>query len=100
LKIDGDKVGDFTKEQLAEGVNLAVLPTPMVKQAARVHDLTLKHNDVHFARWRDVQVDLQDYEAPAGSSAQRYRFASEQSAVDALDRSAATRVSAAQNANV
>jgi lysophospholipase L1-like esterase len=86
LKIDGDKVGDFTKEHLAEGVNLALLPTPMAKQAARVHDLTLKHNNVHFARWRDVQVDLQDYEAPAGSSAQRYGFPSEQSAVDALDR--------------
>jgi len=68
LKIDGDKIGDFTKGQLAEGVNLALLPTPMAKQAARVHDLTLKHNSVHFARWRDVQVDLQDYAVPAGSS--------------------------------
>jgi lysophospholipase L1-like esterase len=86
LKIDGEKVGDFAKEQLAEGVNLALLPTPMVKGAARVHDLTLKHNDVHFARWRDVQVDLRDYDVPAGSSAQRYGFPSEQSAVDALDR--------------
>jgi lysophospholipase L1-like esterase len=86
LKIDGDKVGDFTNEQLAEGVNLASLPTPMAKQAARVHDLTIKHNDIHFARWRDVQVDLEDRETAAASGAPQYTFPSEQAAVDALDR--------------
>jgi len=75
LKIDGEKVGDFTKEELQEGINLAMLPTPMAKQAATVHDLTLKHNDIHFACWRDVQVTLQDYS-----------FAGEQAAVDALDK--------------
>lgn len=58
LEIDGEAVGDFTKEDLASGVNLATLPTPMRKQAAAVHDLTLKHNNVHFARWRQVQVPL------------------------------------------
>jgi lysophospholipase L1-like esterase len=75
LKIDGEKVGDFTKEQLQEGINLATLPSPMAKQASKVHDLTLKHNDIHFARWRDVQISLQDY-----------KFAREQAAVDALDK--------------
>ena len=86
LKIDGDKVGDFTKEQLAEGINLALLPTPMAKQAAKVHDLTIKHNDVHFARWRDVQVDLEAYETPTASDAHKYGFPGEPSTVDALDR--------------
>lgn len=75
LKIDGEKVGDYTREQLAQGINLALESTPMIKQASRVHDLTLKHNDIHFARWRDVQVTLQDY-----------KFAGEQAAVDALDK--------------
>jgi len=75
LTIDGEKAGDFTKEELEKGINLAVLPTPMVKQAAKVHDLTLKHNDIHFARWRGVQVALQDF-----------KFARQQAAVDALDR--------------
>jgi hypothetical protein len=59
LKIDGDAVGTFTKEEFAKGVNLATLPTPMAKQAAAVHDLTLRHNVVHFARWRQVEVNLQ-----------------------------------------
>lgn len=64
LQIDGDTVGTFTKEELASGINLATLPTPMAKQAATVHDLTLKHNTVHFARWRQVQVPLANEQAP------------------------------------
>ena len=75
LTIDGEKVGDFNKEELENGINLAVLPTPMVTQAAKVHDLTLKHNQVHFARWRNVQVSLQDL-----------NFAHQQAALDALDK--------------
>lgn len=75
LKIDGEKVGDFTKEQLAEGINLALEPTPMLKQASSVYDLTVKHNDVHFARWREIQVPLQEF-----------NFSREQAALDALDK--------------
>jgi lysophospholipase L1-like esterase len=75
LSIDGEKIGDFTREELAAGINLAVLPTPMAKQAATVHELTVKHNQIHFARWRQVQVSLQDF-----------TFASEPAALDALDK--------------
>jgi len=59
LKIDGQEVGTFTPEQLAGGVNLALLPTPMAKQAAEVHQLTLQHNNIHFTRWRMIEVPLQ-----------------------------------------
>jgi len=58
LEIDGEPAGTFSREELAAGVNLATLPTPMAKQAARVHELTLRHNGVHFARWRQIQVPL------------------------------------------
>lgn len=58
LSIDGNDVGTFSKDQLAEGINLALLPTPMAKQASEVHNLTLKHNNVHFTRWRQVQVPM------------------------------------------
>lgn len=61
LKIDGDEVGDFSSEQLGAGINLATLPTPMQQQAAQVHRLTLKHNDQHSFRWRQIQVPLQDH---------------------------------------
>jgi lysophospholipase L1-like esterase len=75
LTIDGEKVGSFTKDQLEEGINLAILPTPMAQQAAKVHDLTLKHNNIHFARWRDVQISLKDY-----------KLAGEPAVVEALDK--------------
>lgn len=64
LKIDGEEIGSFTKEQLAEGINLATFSTPMLKQAAAVHALTLKHNNIHFTRWRQVQVPLQNEMSP------------------------------------
>ena len=60
LRIDGETVGSFGAGELAKGVNLATLETPMVRQARQVHDLTLRHNNIHFARWRSVQVPLQD----------------------------------------
>ena len=60
LSIDGEDVGSFTSDQFSAGVNLATLPTPMVKQAADVHALTLKHNNIHFMRWRTVEVPLQN----------------------------------------
>ena len=51
--------GTFTAEQLAGGINLATLPTPMARQAAEVHALTLLHNNIHYARWRQVQVPME-----------------------------------------
>lgn len=69
LKIDDEEVGAFTREQLAEGINLAILSTPMLKQAAAVHALTLKHNNLHFARWRQVQVPFENEQSSAAHKA-------------------------------
>ncbi len=60
LKIDGDEIGVFTALQLRDEVNLAMLRTPMSEQAAEVQKLTHEHSDVHFARWRTVQVPLEN----------------------------------------
>ena len=71
LKIDGDTVSNFSADDLARGINLAEYATPMSRQAADVHKLTLEHNSVHFARWRMVQVPLDGQGfplAPAESS--------------------------------
>lgn len=65
LRIDDKQVGVFDPGALASGINLAALPTPMVEQAARVHALTLEHNNLHFKRWRNVQVPLADIKAPS-----------------------------------
>jgi len=71
LKIDGDEIGSFTREQLAEGINLATLPTPMAKQAAEVHKFTLQHNNIHFQRWRQIQVPLAEGKSPRVQKATR-----------------------------
>jgi lysophospholipase L1-like esterase len=60
LKIDGEEAGSFTREQWAQGINLALQPTPMLRQAQSVHGLTTRHNNLHNIRWREVQVPLQD----------------------------------------
>jgi len=64
LKIDGQEVGSFSKQELADGVNLATLSTPMSKQAAEVHAQTLLHNQIHFVRWRQIQVPLSKLTSP------------------------------------
>lgn len=63
LRIDGVSVGEFTKEQLAAGINLATQLTPMFTQASEVHQLTLQHNNIHFFRWRQIEVPLAAYPA-------------------------------------
>ncbi|EIQ01732.1 lysophospholipase L1-like esterase [Opitutaceae bacterium TAV1] len=56
LAIDGKPVGHFTPAQLAEGINLATLATPMAAQAAEVHKLTMQRANLHNIRWRTFQV--------------------------------------------
>ncbi len=58
LSIDGEPACEASAEEWAAGINLATLPTPMAKQAMEVHRLTVQHNNVHFLRWRSVQVPL------------------------------------------
>ncbi len=74
LKIDGADVAEFTKEQLASGVNLARYDTPMLRQAKAVHALTLRHHDIHFERWRTLQVPFE-----------KERYASLPKVIEALD---------------
>jgi lysophospholipase L1-like esterase len=77
LKINGRLIGAFSRETLASGINLAEFDTPMMQQAAQVHDLTLKRADIHNIRWRQVQLPLQNM-LPA-------RAAAVEDNLDALD---------------
>ena len=58
LTIDGRIAGEFSSAQLAQGINLAVLPTPMLEQANLVGRLTQIRADIHNSRWREFQVPL------------------------------------------
>ena len=69
LKIDGQSIGNFNNDELARGVNLALLDTPMAKQAAEVYTLTVAHCNVHNERWRTVQVPLADDNLPGAEKA-------------------------------
>jgi lysophospholipase L1-like esterase len=60
LKIDSQEIATLSREALAEGVNLAVMQTPMVRQAASVHALTLRHNNIRFLRWRQIQLPYEN----------------------------------------
>ena len=55
LKIDGKTVATYTARELAKGVNLAAIQTPMRQQALAVLDLVKERNDLDFFRWRTVQ---------------------------------------------
>lgn len=69
LTIDGLDMGIYSSSQLAAGINLALLQTPMAKQADEVAHLTFAHNNVHFARWRTVEVPLEKYGFSAAAPA-------------------------------
>ena len=58
LRIDGEDIGTYTNDQLTNGVNLGLLKTPMSDQAMEVYQLTTQHVDLHWDRWRHVQVPL------------------------------------------
>lgn len=77
LKIDGEKVGAWTREELLHGINLALLPTPMLKQALSVYAFSLRRNSIRLARWQGVQVALQEETSPHVGEAL--------AAIDALD---------------
>ncbi|MBI4892097.1 MAG: DUF1080 domain-containing protein [Acidobacteria bacterium] len=77
LRIDGLQVKVFTAEELAAGLDLTALPTPMLEQARKVQQLTTKRTAIHNSRWRMVQVPLENDQMQATSAAMQ--------AMDALD---------------
>jgi lysophospholipase L1-like esterase len=74
LKIDGTSVGTFNNDELSRGINLALLDTPMARQAKEVYDLTVDHCDIHNDQWRNMQVPLA-----------KYQFTQTQAAMQAAD---------------
>lgn len=59
LRIDGEDVGTFSKDDLGAGLNLARLTTPMSKQSGEVHRLSQRHVELHHMRWRTVQIPFE-----------------------------------------
>lgn len=66
LSIDGKAVGTFSSTDLASGVNLATIETPMLDQADAVQVLTNTHNNVRTIAWRQLQIPLETDNAITG----------------------------------
>ena len=60
LSIDKKKVGAFSSDALAAGVNLATIDTPMRKQSQDVIDLVRRRAELQFTAWRTVQRESGD----------------------------------------
>ena len=61
LQIDGEAVGAFDAAELATGINLSAVKTPMSSQAQTVLDLTYRRNHLRFARMMMVDNALKDF---------------------------------------
>ena len=88
LQINATRVGSFSADRLAAGINLAELETPMAKQSAAVHELTLKRTGVHQMRWRQLQLPFRDDNIPRIASVDDNLRALEED-LSALQRTAA-----------
>jgi lysophospholipase L1-like esterase len=60
LSIDRQPIAKFSAAELQAGINLSNYETPMARQARRVHELTLKRTRIKNARWRELQVPLEN----------------------------------------
>jgi lysophospholipase L1-like esterase len=69
LTIDGEKIGEWQAQELSSGVNLALVDTPMVRQARDVHAITRRLLDLRLARWQGIQVGLEREQSPKISAA-------------------------------
>ena len=60
LRIDGEDIGSWSREELRHGVNLALQLTPMLRQSLDVYAFSARRNAVRLARWQGIQVGLQN----------------------------------------
>ncbi len=81
LRIDGEFIGAFEAGELARGINLAMLKTPMQKQAESVYGLVLRHNHIHFARWRMLKEGFHGYDMTTVEAAIKALDAVEEEAI-------------------
>ena len=56
VSVNGASVATLSKDELAQGFNLATVETPAAAQARQVLDLVFKKNNAYFERWRKVQL--------------------------------------------
>lgn len=81
LKIDGQKIASFTREQLSAGLNLALYATPMESQAKGVDGIELKRtrlDEAHFILAIEDPKIANDADATSALEAKDAALAAEQ----------------------
>jgi hypothetical protein len=69
--VDGERIGILTKDELERGVNLALFPTPMTKQADRVLALT---RDYMNSRSKDQEKFAEELRSTAKPQTHDYEL--------------------------
>jgi len=59
VQIDGESVCGVTRDELAKGWNMAMVPTPVTRQVQEILQGVFKKNDLYFDRWRKCQLNAQ-----------------------------------------
>ncbi|MBS1721204.1 MAG: SGNH/GDSL hydrolase family protein [Armatimonadetes bacterium] len=71
LTIDDVVIGEFTREQLADGIDLAPYDTPMSRQAWNVALLVQQRAALRYSMWRTIEIGLREVNAKARENALR-----------------------------
>jgi lysophospholipase L1-like esterase len=61
LQIDGETAGEFNAPELAQGINLAAMRTPMSAQAQTVYEMIFRRNYIRYARLMMVDNAVKEY---------------------------------------
>jgi lysophospholipase L1-like esterase len=69
VKIDDTSLGSYNTDQLARGINLALLKTPETDQAMKVYQLVVLQQEIHYDWWRNVEVPDADVALTQSSGA-------------------------------
>jgi hypothetical protein len=73
LRIDGQSVGVFDHNQLASGINLALLETPMLEQSRMVAFDTERRNEIDKARSGLIQEEMNALSRTAASELSEFQ---------------------------
>ena len=69
LAVQGQSVGAYTSEELANGVNLANAPGPWKQLGEEVNKLATKQQEIYYTRWRQISLGQIPDEAAAEKQA-------------------------------
>lgn len=56
VAVDGKSLGNYTKEQLADGVNLSAAANRVLPEVQALFGAIAAKNQLFYSRWRDVQI--------------------------------------------